>query len=97
MLYKSSFYSFLKDKIRRFRNIKLLEQIKREPIPNHVAIIMDGNRRFAQTAGLKPTSGHHFGTDKVKDTLDWCLELGIKNLTLFAFSTENWGRPKGRI
>ncbi len=97
MIYRSTIYSFIKDKIRRFQNLKLLDQIKKEHIPNHIAIIMDGNRRFAQTAGLNPSTGHQFGTDKVRDTLDWCLELGIKNLTLYAFSTENFSRNQNEV
>jgi tritrans,polycis-undecaprenyl-diphosphate synthase [geranylgeranyl-diphosphate specific] len=97
MFYQSKIYSFIKDTINRFQNIKLLDQIKKDPIPDHVAIIMDGNRRFAQTAGLNLSSGHQFGTDKVKDTIDWCLELGIKNLTLYAFSTENFNRDQTEV
>ena len=97
MFYRSTVYSFIKDKLRSFRNIKLLDQIKQETIPKHIAIIMDGNRRFAQTAGLNPSTGHQFGTDKVKDTIDWCLELKIKNLTLYAFSTENFSRDQNEV
>lgn len=97
LFYQSKIYSFIKDTINRFQNIKLLDQIKKDPIPSHVAIIMDGNRRFAQTAGLNPSTGHQFGTDKVKDTIDWCLELGIKNLTLYAFSTENFNRDQTEV
>jgi len=97
MFYRSKFYSFIKDKIRRFQDLKLLDQIKKSRVPDHVAIIMDGNRRFAETTGLKPSLGHHFGTEKVKDTLDWCLELGIKNLTLYAFSTENFNREQNEV
>lgn len=97
MLYRSTVYSFIKDKLRSFRNLKLLDQIKQDTIPKHVAIIMDGNRRFAQTAGLNPSTGHQFGTEKIKDTIDWCLELEIKNLTLYAFSTENFSRDQNEV
>jgi len=97
MFYRSKLYSFIKNKIRRFQDLKLLDQIKKENVPNHIAIIMDGNRRFAKTAGLDPAMGHHLGTDKVKDTLDWCFELGIKNLTLYAFSTENFNRNQTEV
>ncbi len=56
---------------------------------------MDGNRRFAQNIGLSSDAGHLFGRDKVEDVLEWCIEIGIKNLTLYAFSTENFNRnPK---
>lgn len=95
--YRSILYSFIKDKIRRFQDLKLLDQIKKNDVPDHVAIIMDGNRRFAESAGLNPRIGHYFGTDKVKDTLDWCFELGIKNLTLYAFSTENFTRDENEV
>jgi len=66
-------------------------------MPKHIAVIMDGNRRYAKEAGLKPTIGHHIGKEKIKDTLDWCLELGVKNLTLYAFSTENFKRSPNEI
>ncbi len=97
MFYRSTLYSFIKDKVRRFRDQKLLEQIKKNPVPNHIAIIMDGNRRFAQSIGFSPSIGHQFGTEKIKDTLDWCVELGIKSLTLYAFSTENFNRDENEI
>lgn len=97
MFYRSKLYSFIKDKIRRFQDLKLLDQVKKDTVPDHVAIIMDGNRRFAKTAGLNPSIGHQFGTEKVKNTLDWCMELGIKNLTLYAFSTENFNRNQNEV
>lgn len=97
MIYRSKLYSFIKDKIRKFRDLKLLDQVKKDVVPNHVAIIMDGNRRFAQSVGFNPSIGHRFGTEKIKETLDWCLELGIKNLTLYAFSTENFNRDQNEI
>jgi tritrans,polycis-undecaprenyl-diphosphate synthase [geranylgeranyl-diphosphate specific] len=53
---------------------------------------MDGNRRFASSLGLSPEVGHQFGRDKIKEVLEWCFELGIKNLTIYAFSTENFNR-----
>ena len=75
----------------------MIEEIKRYPVPKHIAIIMDGNRRFAKTVGIHPKNGHFFGRDKIEETLNWCLELGIKNLTLYAFSTENFKRPPEEI
>ena len=92
MFFKSTLYSFIKGKITNFKNLKLVESIKRYPIPQHIAIIMDGNRRFAKDVGIKPEIGHYFGRDKIRETLDWCIELDIKNLTLYAFSTENFNR-----
>jgi tritrans,polycis-undecaprenyl-diphosphate synthase [geranylgeranyl-diphosphate specific] len=58
---------------------------------------MDGNRRFARDIGIAPNAGHFFGRDKIRETLDWCLELDIKNLTLYAFSTENFKRTPDEI
>jgi len=58
----------------------------------HVAIIQDGNRRFAERAGLPRVLGHSLGAKTTESVLDWCLELGIKHLTLYAFSTENFDR-----
>lgn len=58
----------------------------------HVAIIMDGNRRYARKRGLPPERGHQLGVKKVEDLIRWCPELGIKELTLYAFSMENFNR-----
>ena len=66
-------------------------------IPNHIAIIMDGNGRWAQKRGLKRELGHKAGRKSVKKIIESCIELGVKNLTLYAFSTENWNRPKLEI
>lgn len=59
-----------------------------------IAIILDGNRRYAKKQGLKSWQGHKFGAEKVKDILKWCQELGIKELTLYTFSTDNFNRPE---
>ncbi|MEM4472965.1 MAG: polyprenyl diphosphate synthase [Archaeoglobaceae archaeon] len=63
-------------------------------IPKHIAIIMDGNRRFARKMGMKEVMGHEFGSKKAEEVLKWCWELGIKMLTLYAFSTENFKRSE---
>jgi len=60
----------------------------------HVAIILDGNRRFAKRLMLEPWKGHEYGRDKVEKLVDWCVELGVKELTLYAFSIQNFNRPK---
>jgi tritrans,polycis-undecaprenyl-diphosphate synthase [geranylgeranyl-diphosphate specific] len=65
--------------------------------PQHIAIIMDGNRRFAKKLGLKVTQGHVFGKDKVKDLARWCRELKIPIVTVYAFSTENFNRSKEEV
>ncbi len=97
MVYKSELYTFISKKIDGFKDLKLLEQTKKDEVPEHVAIIMDGNRRFAKSFGLDPKAGHLFGTDKLEEVLDWSFELGIKNLTVYAFSTENFDRTTGEV
>ena len=62
--------------------------------PHHLAIIMDGNGRWAKQQGLIRVIGHENGTKAVRQVVEASAELGIKNLTLYAFSTENWNRPK---
>ena len=74
--------------------MSLLNNIDKNNIPNHLAIIMDGNGRWAKQKGLLRTIGHEGGTKSVKKTVESSAKLGIKNLTLYAFSTENWNRPK---
>ncbi|UCD14073.1 MAG: di-trans,poly-cis-decaprenylcistransferase [Thermoplasmatales archaeon] len=81
----------------KFRDYKLSEEIKQHPVPEHVAIIMDGNRRFAKSLGLSTKAGHLFGRDKIEDVLDWCFELGINVLTIYAFSTENFNRSSDEV
>ena len=63
-------------------------------IPKHVAIIMDGNGRWAKKIGKKRAFGHEKGTNSVRECIDASIKLGVKNLTLYVFSTENWNRPK---
>lgn len=70
----------------------LKRKIIKGPLPRHVAIILDGNRRYAKTLGLNPRVGHSIGAEKVDEVLDWCRELGIPIITLYAFSNENWSR-----
>jgi len=71
-----------------------LEQIDGKKLPNHLAIIMDGNGRWAKQKGFLRAFGHENVTKSVKVTVETCAKLGIENLTLYAFSTENWNRPK---
>jgi undecaprenyl diphosphate synthase len=66
-------------------------------IPNHVAIIMDGNGRWAQSRGFPRLAGHRAGTENLRRIITASVEFGIKYLTIYAFSTENWGRPKDEV
>ncbi|RZK10957.1 MAG: isoprenyl transferase [Flavobacterium sp.] len=72
----------------------LLDNINKDNLPKHLAIIMDGNGRWAKKQGLMRAFGHENGTKSVRKTVECCAKLGIENLTLYAFSTENWNRPK---
>jgi len=77
--------------------MELLDQINKEHLPQHLAIIMDGNGRWAKQKGMLRVFGHENGTKSVRVTVESCAKLGIKNLTLYAFSTENWNRPKVEV
>ena len=74
--------------------ISLIDQIDKNNLPDHVAIIMDGNGRWAKQNGKERTFGHKNALKAVRSSIESCRELGIKYLTLYAFSTENWNRPK---
>jgi len=71
--------------------------INKDKLPKHIAIIMDGNGRWAKQRGMLRVFGHENGTKSVKDVVEGCTEIGVKNLTLYAFSTENWNRPKKEV
>ena len=73
--------------------------INPERLPSHIAIIMDGNGRWAKGQGQDRLFGHYHGVESVRNTVEACAELGIGYLTLYAFSTENWERPErdGRV
>ena len=74
--------------------MNLLDSIDQTNLPKHLAIIMDGNGRWAKQQGFLRAFGHENGTKSVKKTITTCAKLGIEYLTLYAFSTENWNRPK---
>ncbi|MDI9309403.1 MAG: isoprenyl transferase [Limnohabitans sp.] len=74
--------------------MSLETSINKENLPKHLAIIMDGNGRWAKQKGMLRAFGHENGTKSVRKTVEVCTKLGIENLTLYAFSTENWNRPK---
>jgi len=70
------------------------DNINAKRLPKHIAIIMDGNGRWAKKLGMARTFGHENGAKTVRQVVEGCAELGVDNLTLYAFSTENWKRPK---
>jgi len=72
----------------------ILDQIDKKKLPKHLAIIMDGNGRWAKKKGLLRSIGHENGTKSVREVVEACVEINIPFLTLYAFSTENWNRPK---
>ncbi len=72
-------------------------QVKNDIKPEHVAIILDGNRRWASEQELNPWLGHKKGAETVEQLLDWCQMLGVKFVTLYTFSTENFRRPSGEV
>lgn len=76
---------------------RLLHALDRERLPRHVAIIMDGNRRWAESRSLPRTEGYRAGVRALRHTVEACGELGIRYLTVYAFSTENWERPRDEV
>ena len=72
-------------------------QVDMGRLPRHIAIIMDGNGRWAKKRGLPRTAGHKVGAEVFRDIATYCQELGIEYLTIYAFSTENWKRPKDEV
>ncbi|MEY3541477.1 MAG: hypothetical protein RLZZ204_289 [Bacteroidota bacterium] len=77
--------------------MSLKHQIDPTRVPQHIAIIMDGNGRWAQEQGQDRLFGHFHGVQSVRDIVEGCAEIGVKYLTLYAFSTENWDRPEKEV
>ena len=78
-------------------NKNLIDTIDRTRLPKHIALIMDGNGRWAQQRGEERVFGHNSGVQSVRETAEAAAELGVKFITLYAFSTENWNRPKDEV
>ena len=76
---------------------RLKDKIDPNRLPSHIAIIMDGNGRWAKEQGKDRLFGHYHGVESVRDVVEGCAELGVKYLTLYAFSTENWYRPEDEV
>ncbi|MDE1822311.1 MAG: di-trans,poly-cis-decaprenylcistransferase [Euryarchaeota archaeon] len=88
----------LADAAREALEARLLQEIRAAgPVPQHLAIIMDGNRRFAREQGLLVSLGHASGKNKLEELLDWCLEVGLRILTVYALSTENLSRDPAEV
>lgn len=94
----SDFVSLSKVDPKDSQDKKIQDELRRRgEIPTHIAIIMDGNGRWAKKRGLPRVAGHKEGVKSVRDVVEACAQLGVKYLTLFAFSTENWKRPKREV
>lgn len=87
----------LADAAREALEARLLSEVRAQPVPQHLAIIMDGNRRFAEGMGLLTIDGHLKGKEKLEELLDWCLEAGVRILTVYALSTENLSRSPEEV
>lgn len=80
-----------------FRKKKTVDVLDMDNIPQHIGIIMDGNGRWAKRRGLPRTAGHKMGAKTLENIADYCSEIGVKVITAYAFSTENWSRPKEEV
>ena len=80
-----------------FYEKRLRKKVLQEKTPNHVAIIMDGNRRYAEDEGMDVNEGHARGKAKLEEVTKWCYDIGVKVLTVYAFSTENFSRPEEEV
>lgn len=81
----------------RWYEHSLAHQVATGPVPAHIGLILDGNRRFARGMGLEATLGHQFGVNKLREVLEWCLDLKVRHVTLYVFSTENFGRSNTEV
>jgi len=80
-----------------FLRKKNIEEVLDLKIPTHIAIIMDGNARWAKAKNLPLALGHKSGSENVRKIAESCIEIGVKNLTIYAFSSENWDRPQDEV
>ncbi|EWS99914.1 UDP pyrophosphate synthase [Intrasporangium oryzae NRRL B-24470] len=76
---------------------RVLKELPREALPRHVAVMLDGNRRWAKARGAGTASGHQAGADKIEELLEWCEEAGVEYVTLWLLSTDNLGRAKEEL
>jgi tritrans,polycis-undecaprenyl-diphosphate synthase [geranylgeranyl-diphosphate specific] len=94
---KQGFFGSVLSGVRERYEQSLLQDIKKDPLPKHIAVIMDGNRRFARELKISKDRGHFLGKEKLEEFLDWCFDVGIKIVTVYAFSTENFKRDSSEI
>ncbi|MFB6168145.1 MAG: polyprenyl diphosphate synthase [Haloferacaceae archaeon] len=87
----------VRDALERVHERLLRREIDPADVPTHVAIIQDGNRRYARKRGDAPPEGYHAGAEATERVLSWCADLGVEELTLYAFSTENFDRPDEQL
>jgi undecaprenyl diphosphate synthase len=87
----------LRTRLRALRTLALAKERELPPAARSIAIIMDGNGRWARRHGLPVASGHRAGTRALRRTVETCIELNVRSLAVFAFSTENWSRPKDEV
>jgi len=76
---------------------RLVTEVRKDPVPAHIGVIMDGNRRLARALAIRPWEGHELGSDTVEQLVDWGREVGVRTLTLYAFSTENFNRAPEEV
>jgi tritrans,polycis-undecaprenyl-diphosphate synthase [geranylgeranyl-diphosphate specific] len=96
-LTQKAFFNSIRDFYREARAYRILGRVKQRRVPAHIAIIMDGNRRWAKKMGVDINVGHEVGRDTLEMVFDWCLDIGAKVLTVYAFSTENLKRSKEEV
>lgn len=92
-----TFFSNVTKPLYWFYERRLIRRIREAPVPRHIGVIMDGNRRFAKAFGIDTKAGHQHGAGKAQELLDWCLELGIEHVTLWGFSSDNRGRSAEEV
>ena len=89
--------SFLLAPVYHVYQRKLFNQVKKYPVPKHIGIILDGNRRYARTVGLNYETAYEHGAKKLEEVLEWCWQLGVEVVSVLVFSTENFKRPPEQV
>jgi undecaprenyl diphosphate synthase len=89
----------MEENVRFLNKLKPISErkINKDKLPKHIAIIPDGNGRWASSKGIPRNAGHREGSNTIKEIVEYCAEIGIEYLTIYAFSTENWNRPRSEV